>query len=103
MCLYFNDHNEKLFDRNEEEQNLVAYQYKGYIYYRAYKEIKKGMELLVWYGNQYAEQLGIALKNVSINTPVDNFKFSSKLPFHKLNKKINIKSIDFILNLYGQN
>ena len=64
--------------RNEEEQNLIAYQYKGHIYYRAYKEIKKGMELLVWYGNQYAEQLGIALKNLSINIPVDNFKFSGK-------------------------
>ena len=46
--------------RSEDEQNLVAYQYKGKIYYRAYKEIKEGMELLVWYGGQYAEQLRIA-------------------------------------------
>ena len=54
--------------RNEEEQTLIAYQYKGKIYYRAYKEIKKGIELLVWYGCQYAEQLGITKEKEVISS-----------------------------------
>nr|CAB3265137.1 histone-lysine N-methyltransferase PRDM9-like [Phallusia mammillata] len=45
--------------RNEEEQNVIAYQYKGRIYYRLYKPVTRGVELLVWYGKQYAEHLGI--------------------------------------------
>ena len=47
--------------RCENEQNLIAYQYHGEIYYRVYKEIEAGAELLVWYGDEYAEQLGIPL------------------------------------------
>lgn len=47
--------------RHEDEQNLVAYQYRGRIYYRSYKVISPGDELLVYYGDQYARQLGIAV------------------------------------------
>ena len=47
--------------RCEMEQNLVAYQYHGEIYYRVYKPIEPNTELLVWYGDEYAEQLGIPL------------------------------------------
>uniref|UniRef100_A0A670ZY23 PR/SET domain 7 n=1 Tax=Pseudonaja textilis TaxID=8673 RepID=A0A670ZY23_PSETE len=45
--------------RNEEEQNLVAFQYHGEIYYRTCKEIKPHSELLVWYGEEYGKELGI--------------------------------------------
>ena len=45
--------------RVEEEQNLVAFQFQGKIYHRAYKDIKVGDELLVWYGDEFAHQLGI--------------------------------------------
>ncbi|XP_068711466.1 zinc finger protein Xfin-like [Montipora foliosa] len=45
--------------RNEDEQNLVAFQYRGEIYYRSYKVIEPGMELLVWYGDRYACDLDI--------------------------------------------
>ncbi|XP_078661837.1 histone-lysine N-methyltransferase PRDM9-like [Branchiostoma floridae x Branchiostoma belcheri] len=48
--------------RNEEEQNLVAFQYYRNIYYRTYKPIPPGTELLVWYGNEYAKELGISEK-----------------------------------------
>ncbi|KAI8512794.1 Histone-lysine N-methyltransferase prdm9 [Branchiostoma belcheri] len=48
--------------RNEEEQNLVAFQYYRNIYYRTYKPIRPGTELLVWYGNEYAKELGISEK-----------------------------------------
>ena len=47
--------------RCEDEQNMVAYQYHGEIYYRVFKEIKANAELLVWYGDEFAEQLGIPL------------------------------------------
>jgi hypothetical protein len=47
--------------RCEDEQNVIAYQYHGEIYYRVYKEIEVEGELLVWYGDEYAEQLGIPL------------------------------------------
>ena len=45
--------------RNEREQNLLAYQYHGVIYYRTIQPIPKGRELLVWYGDEYAKELGI--------------------------------------------
>ena len=45
--------------RNEDEQNLFAFQFRGRIYYRSYKVINPGEELLVYYGDSYAKQLGI--------------------------------------------
>ncbi|XP_023564448.1 histone-lysine N-methyltransferase PRDM9 [Octodon degus] len=45
--------------RIEEEQNLVAIQYHGQIFYRTCKAIKPGTELLVWYGNEYGQVLGL--------------------------------------------
>ncbi|KAJ6623376.1 hypothetical protein lerEdw1_014845, partial [Lerista edwardsae] len=49
--------------RNEEEQNLVAFQYHGKIYYRACKTILLHSELLVWYGEEYGKELGITWKS----------------------------------------
>ena len=48
--------------RNEEEQNMVAYQFHGKIFYRVYKDVEAGTEFLVWYGEEYAGKLGIALE-----------------------------------------
>ncbi|XP_071094523.1 histone-lysine N-methyltransferase PRDM9-like [Haliotis cracherodii] len=45
--------------RTEDEQNVTAYQFEGNIYYRSYKPILPGDELLVWYGQDYARDLGI--------------------------------------------
>lgn len=45
--------------RNKEEQNLFAFQYLGNIYYRAFKEIPIGKELLVWYDDKYPHYLGM--------------------------------------------
>lgn len=46
--------------RCEDEQNLVAYQFRGEIYYRTYKPVTPEKELLVWYGKSYAKDLGIS-------------------------------------------
>ncbi|XP_041032610.1 zinc finger protein 271-like [Carcharodon carcharias] len=45
--------------RKEEEQNLVAFQHCGRIYYRTCKPVPPRCELLVWYGDEYAKELGI--------------------------------------------
>lgn len=47
--------------RFPEEQNLIAVQCEGQIYYEACKEIQPGQELLVWYGDCYVQFLGIPL------------------------------------------
>ncbi|KAM6949148.1 histone-lysine N-methyltransferase PRDM9-like [Aplochiton taeniatus] len=46
--------------RNEEEQNLVAFQFRGGILYRCCRPLAVGEELLVWYGEEYARDLGIS-------------------------------------------
>uniref|UniRef100_A0A3P8ZNS4 PR domain containing 14 n=2 Tax=Esox lucius TaxID=8010 RepID=A0A3P8ZNS4_ESOLU len=47
--------------RFPEEQNLIAVQSKGQIFYEACKEVRPGQELLVWYGDCYVQFLGIPL------------------------------------------
>ncbi|XP_078355466.1 putative histone-lysine N-methyltransferase PRDM6 [Oculina patagonica] len=47
--------------RHKGEQNLFAFQYNGNIYYRAFKDIPTGTELLVWYDEQYPMYMGIPL------------------------------------------
>ncbi|XP_030626004.1 PR domain zinc finger protein 14 [Chanos chanos] len=47
--------------RFPEEQNLIATQTQGQIYYEACKEIRPQQELLVWYGDCYVQFLGIPL------------------------------------------
>lgn len=45
--------------RDEEEQNLVAFQYRRQIFYRTCRAVGPGRELLVWYGDEYGEELGL--------------------------------------------
>ena len=47
--------------RHKDEQNLFAFQYNGNIYYRAFKDIPYGTELLVWYDENYPMYMGIPL------------------------------------------
>ncbi|XP_066108636.1 histone-lysine N-methyltransferase PRDM7-like isoform X2 [Saccopteryx bilineata] len=47
------------FARDDEEQNLVAFQYRRQIFYRTCQVIKPDCELLVWYGDEYGQKLGI--------------------------------------------
>ncbi|XP_036905815.1 histone-lysine N-methyltransferase PRDM9-like [Sturnira hondurensis] len=43
--------------RDDEEQNLVAFQYHGQIFYRTCRIIRPGCELLVWCGDEYGQEL----------------------------------------------
>lgn len=49
--------------RSEDEQNLLAFQFHGDIYYRTFKNVYPGTELLVWYGDEYARELGIEVNS----------------------------------------
>ncbi|XP_036888962.1 histone-lysine N-methyltransferase PRDM9-like isoform X2 [Sturnira hondurensis] len=44
--------------RDDEEQNLVAFQYHGQIFYRTCRVVRPGCELLVWYADEYGQKLG---------------------------------------------
>uniref|UniRef100_A0A2K6E397 SET domain-containing protein n=1 Tax=Macaca nemestrina TaxID=9545 RepID=A0A2K6E397_MACNE len=52
--------------RDDEEQNLVAFQYHRQIFYRTCRVIRPGCELLVWYGDEYGQELGIKWGSKSI-------------------------------------
>ncbi|KAK3562515.1 hypothetical protein QTP86_034756 [Hemibagrus guttatus] len=45
---------------DNEQKNLVAFQYHGGIFYRSCRPIRPGQELLVWYTKEYAKNLSIA-------------------------------------------
>ncbi|XP_022830432.1 histone-lysine N-methyltransferase PRDM9-like [Spodoptera litura] len=47
--------------RHWKEQNLLAYQYKGQLYYRTIKIIPRFTELMVFYGSEFANALHINL------------------------------------------
>ncbi|XP_065887644.1 histone-lysine N-methyltransferase PRDM9-like isoform X2 [Dysidea avara] len=52
--------------RDDEEQNLAAFQYKDNIYYSACQEIRPGAELLTWYGTEFAtKHLGLSVDSTS--------------------------------------
>ena len=43
----------------EERQNVVACQYRGQIYYQLVCQIDVGVELFVWYREEYAAELSL--------------------------------------------
>ena len=45
--------------RHKKEQNLFAFQFLGKIYYRSFKAVLPGEEMLVWYDEKYPQYLGI--------------------------------------------
>ncbi|KAL3279924.1 hypothetical protein HHI36_017431 [Cryptolaemus montrouzieri] len=64
--------------RHYKEQNLMAFQYKGGLYYRTCREIEPGQELLVYYGHSFANNLGIDIKGYfepRLEYVVENGKF----------------------------
>ena len=51
----------------EEEQNLIAFQYKQQIYYKTFRNVNKKDELLTWYGTEYGKDLGISTLPTKVN------------------------------------
>ncbi|XP_060797125.1 histone-lysine N-methyltransferase PRDM9-like isoform X1 [Neoarius graeffei] len=50
--------------RDHEECNLVVFQYRGGILYRCCQPIKPGQELLVWYTEEYTNNLSTAFEEI---------------------------------------
>jgi len=68
--------------RHRDEQNLYAFQYCGNIYYRAFRNIQIGQELIVWYDDKYQQHMGLPL-NIQDMAIVDpNGKQHSKALQH---------------------
>ena len=61
---------------SESEQNVRAIQFHGEIFYQTCFEIEEDTELLVWYGEDYAVELGLlpSFKHLSLNTSKYLFK-----------------------------
>ncbi|XP_047039634.1 histone-lysine N-methyltransferase PRDM7-like [Helicoverpa zea] len=57
--------------RHWKEQNLLAYQFRGQLYYRTIKIIPRFTELLVFYGSEYANALQI---NLAKYNNVDHYR-----------------------------
>ena len=53
---------------------MIAYQFHGKIFYRVYKDVEAGTEFLVWYGEEYAGELGIALEEKPVGIKPGNCK-----------------------------
>ena len=49
---------------NSHAQNMVGFQLHGQIYYRVTQDIVNSAELLVYYGQEYAKELGINVKKM---------------------------------------
>lgn len=45
--------------RHPDEQNMYAFQYCGNVFYRAFRDIPMGTEMLVWYDVRYPQFMGI--------------------------------------------
>ncbi|KAM9469809.1 uncharacterized protein Hap1MRO34_011996 isoform 1-T2 [Clarias gariepinus] len=51
--------------RNDDEQNLVAFQYQGGILYRSSRPIEPGQELLLWYEEEFTkDHLGLTFNYI---------------------------------------
>ncbi|KAJ0178035.1 hypothetical protein K1T71_005858 [Dendrolimus kikuchii] len=62
--------------RHWSEQNLVAYQYNGELYYRTVKLIPRFTELMVFYGSEFASMMGINLS--TYNSPISYHKSGTR-------------------------
>ncbi|GMT20088.1 hypothetical protein PFISCL1PPCAC_11385, partial [Pristionchus fissidentatus] len=67
--------------RHDREQNLVAFQYNGSVYYRIIKPIDNDQELLVWYGAKYGESLGVFSTKKSVTKSRSNTSADVRNPF----------------------
>ncbi|CAL1533833.1 unnamed protein product [Lymnaea stagnalis] len=60
--------------RHEDEQCVTAYQHGGEIYYRTHKDVHPGTEILVYYGDSYAKELGIDMEVVGKASRISSSK-----------------------------
>ena len=63
--------------RHRGEQNLFAFQYLGKVFYRSFKAILPGQEMLVWYDEKYPQYFGIpsAIFDMGVVIPSGRLSF----------------------------
>ena len=61
----------------EEDQNLLAFQFHGDIFYRTIENVSAHTELLVWYGDEYGQELGITRQEFVSKKQNDNYRGNS--------------------------
>ncbi|CAG5001556.1 unnamed protein product [Parnassius apollo] len=64
--------------RHWNEQNLLAYQYKGQLYYRTIKIVPRFTELLVFYGSEFASFLDVDLRLYNSPPQIQVFKMAMR-------------------------
>uniref|UniRef100_A0A8R1E2L5 SET domain-containing protein n=1 Tax=Caenorhabditis japonica TaxID=281687 RepID=A0A8R1E2L5_CAEJA len=70
--------------RHEEEQNMIAFQTNGKIFYRVIKPIRIDSELLVWYGSSYGGEFVDAEFGPKPKKSAKNpFICTSRVPMHR--------------------
>ena len=77
---------------SEQQQNVRAVQFRGEVYYETCVEIAEDVELLVWYGNEYADELGLLSDN-----PVDVLTEAPALDSTNTGFTFNYKSYNLFL------
>lgn len=69
--------------RHKQEQNLFAFQHDMSIFYRAFQDIPRGTELLVWYDDNYLQHMGIPVggwvKDFSQHLPGKIFYYTKNI------------------------
>ncbi|XP_059047340.1 uncharacterized protein LOC131842789 [Achroia grisella] len=86
--------------RHWREQNLVAYQYRGRIYYRTVKIIPRFTELMVFYGSEFANLMHISLGTYNIPSHYNNTNEGTKNDINHYNDnsyKIEDSEIDYLI------
>ncbi|XP_052125522.1 histone-lysine N-methyltransferase PRDM9-like isoform X4 [Frankliniella occidentalis] len=71
--------------RHSGEQNLFPYQYKGKLYYRTTHDIPANTELLVWYGDSYAKDLGVDPEAYEDPAQLDQRALTGTFPCERCN------------------
>jgi len=86
--------------RHKGEQNLFAFQYLGKVYYRSFKPILPGHELLVWYDEKYPQYLGVPGSIFDMGPLTAEGKFREDRPYlwvHFVTAKCKVREIDILL------
>ena len=87
----------------EAEQNVVARQYHGQIFYQLCRQMDVDVELLVWYGDEYAGELGLLPAVPSSNPqPLDGSSPWSEAPSPQLQPILATGKVSVLLFCDGR-
>ncbi|KAH3897156.1 hypothetical protein DPMN_021341 [Dreissena polymorpha] len=81
------------------DSNLVAFQYKECIYYCTLKPISSGEELLVWYGDEFARELGLIRgDNLCSYSSKNSGHLKTRMTKHTRERQLKCEVCDYACN-----